>query len=198
MKKLLLLFVFIPFFISGCGSINRPTFSVGLQTTDLGNTNTVTEAEYANTFKVDTKRVDVKAKYSRFHVAYRYENIRSNGRDEVPSLINTDHNWIGVGVHTKLGSSITYYRDLSHKLWMIGLDGKYKIKPYLSIIGGIYHLDKNGGTLFKGAGRRTTGIKVGLSYAITPRIDINAAYESGNNGRATIEDRLMTGFEYKF
>jgi len=176
----------------------RPAFTVGVQSTDLANTNSVTEAEYANTYKVDTRRLYARADYLMFHGSYRYENIRSGGTDEAPSLINTDHNWLGVGVHTKLGSSITYYKDLSHKFWLVEVGGKYRIKPRISIIGGIFHMDKDGGTIFKSGGRRTTGVKVGLQYNLTKNTSLNAIYESMNNGKATIEDRLMTGVEFKF
>ena len=182
--------------LSACSQ--RPDVTFGIQSTDLANTNSVTEAEYANTDKVDTRRLDVRVDYSILHGSYRYENIRSGGTDEVPSLINTDHNWLGVGVHTKLGSSITYHKDLSHKLWSVEVGGKYRIKPKISIIGGIFHMDKDGGTIFKSGGRRTTGVKVGLQYDLTKNTSLNTIYESMNNGKATIEDRLMTGVEFKF
>lgn len=187
--------IFLSLLLSACSS-QKPSITLGIESTDLANTNSITEAEYANTYKVDTRRFNARANYSMFHGVYRYESIRSNGTDEIPSLINTDHNWIGVGLHTKLGSSITYYEDLSHKLWLVEIEGGYKIKPRVSIIGGVFHMDKNGGTVFKSGGRRTTGMKVGVQYDLTKRVSLKAVYESMNNGKSTIEDRLITGIEY--
>jgi len=182
--------------IQGCSKVVPSSVSLGVSSTDIGNSNKITEAEYANTFKVDTRRADVKVNFNRLHLAYRHENIRSGGVDEIPSLINTDHNWMGVGVNTPLGGSVTYYQDLSHKLWMVDLEGKYKIKHKLSVVIGAFHLDKDGGSLFKSGGRRTTGLRGGMSYEIIKNLNLDIFYEVLNNGASTIQDGVMTGISY--
>lgn len=156
-------------------------------------------SELENSIKVDTKRISGRLDFGKVHLATRVDHIRSAGVDDNnDSLINRDFHWVGVGLHTNRGTSITYFNDAkSGDYWMLDVTLQRKIRPKITTIYGVYHFDHFGGGLIESGGRRTTYAKVGLQYDFNPHVSTNMIYEVGNNSASKVQDALFLNMVYR-